>query len=395
MKQGVFYLFSIFLILIPLTLALPKPEDWIVLKQFEGVSCISKQFIVGGRGWILGKHSDKGDLILRTTDGGQTWSEYLIKPGADDTFDFRVIHFIDYKEGWITGGGSYDIKTGGFKDKSLIYHTVDGGIHWEPLPVVIENNPFTNPLINKVTFNEIFFIDSREGWITAYARGLDFHGPYGETATFHTFDGGKTWVVQERNIWFIDPPRLFFFSSGEEGWMIGNYIYHITNWGNNWSKVCLNKPRSYPRSYPCWSASYITFSSPMEGWLMGIDAVHYTQDGGVTWKTRQHHLGGTPVRGSFFNGKDGWQVKGDGKLYHTQDGGKTWQMLSDGGLKFPFGLGSAHYLPMKGRIITSASGSLLMYAHPVIGVQPAGKRPTTWGQLKSHPHWHQIKIFRE
>jgi hypothetical protein len=61
-------------------------------------------------GWVVGD----GGLLLRTTDGGDTWQE-LPAPARTD---LRAVDFLDPLEGWVAG-------TDGF-----VLHTSDGGDTW-------------------------------------------------------------------------------------------------------------------------------------------------------------------------------------------------------------------------------------------------------------------------
>src|SRR5580765_6727799 len=66
--------------------------------------------------WVSG---EKG-TVLKTTDGGMTWSSVSPRGVAD--LDFRDIEVIDDRTAFIMGAGE--------GPKSRIYKTTDGGASW-------------------------------------------------------------------------------------------------------------------------------------------------------------------------------------------------------------------------------------------------------------------------
>jgi photosystem II stability/assembly factor-like uncharacterized protein len=127
--------------------------------------------------------------IMKTTDGGITWS--LRSTGT--LTDFEDIYFCDAGHGWAAGiapGPSF---------QSIVARTTDGGETWQVI----------QPPFNQYLY-EIAFADSSNGWIS------------GSNGTIlHTTDGGLTWEKQNLltsnylyNIDFIDKYT---------GWATGGY----------------------------------------------------------------------------------------------------------------------------------------------------------------------------
>lgn len=99
-------------------------------------------------------------VILKTTDGGDTWQYLDIKND-----NFMSIHCLNENEAWVVGyGGS-------------IWRTKDGGTNWERL----RNG--NNLFIKGHSFLNVLFKDSNTGWACG-EKGL----------LVKTEDGGKSWT---------------------------------------------------------------------------------------------------------------------------------------------------------------------------------------------------------
>lgn len=141
------------------------------------VACVSPE-----RAWVVGT----GGLMLRTKDGGNTWTHQEI--GTKDTL-MRVRFFGD--SGWIVGGAY---------GKSIIFRTTDGGETWQPqqLPV------------NKALWFDIFF-RGNHGWIAGEAGTL-----------LHSADSGQTWVQEK--VPTTETLTSLFFLSPNQGWAGGEKL---------------------------------------------------------------------------------------------------------------------------------------------------------------------------
>ncbi|MEP3226534.1 MAG: YCF48-related protein [Parasphingorhabdus sp.] len=108
--------------------------------------------------------ADNEGLVLRTEDGGQTWTE-VYKSGRNSELIWKA-SFPDNKTGYATVQ-SYDKE----RAQQLIIKTTDGGKSWRELPLT-EN-------AGARQFG-IGFLDAKRGWVGTFAGG------------FYTDDGGET-----------------------------------------------------------------------------------------------------------------------------------------------------------------------------------------------------------
>ena len=104
-------------------------------ESLRGVSAVSRQVA-----WASGTHG----TYLRTGDGGRTWTPAQVPDAA--TLDFRGVVAFSADEAFLMSSGP--------GDQSRIYHTSDGGQHWQL--------QFTNPN-PKGFFDSIAFWDSKHG----------------------------------------------------------------------------------------------------------------------------------------------------------------------------------------------------------------------------------------
>lgn len=134
-------------------------------------------FVSGSSGWIVG---DKGTILI-TQDGGLTWTRQ--KSGTDKSL-FNV-DFRDEREGCAVGG------------KGTILKTANGGVTWETIKT---NFPST--------FLRINFADDKNAWIVGYKGTI-----------LRSSDRGNTWVKQESNT----QENLYgLFMTKKYGWAVGS-----------------------------------------------------------------------------------------------------------------------------------------------------------------------------
>jgi photosystem II stability/assembly factor-like uncharacterized protein len=113
----------------------PRVQISHTTESLRGVSAVSRQVA-----WASGTHG----IYLRTVDGGRTWTPAEVPDGA--TLDFRAVVAFSGDEAFLMSAGP--------GEQSRIFHTSDGGKHWQ---VQFTN---TNP---KGFFDSMVFWDSKHG----------------------------------------------------------------------------------------------------------------------------------------------------------------------------------------------------------------------------------------
>src|SRR5579864_5872093 len=194
--------------------------------SLRGLSVVSKNLV-----WASGT----GGTVIKTVDGGQSWS-VMIVPGAEK-LDFRAIRAFDLDNAVVVSSGPAE------KGQARIYRTSDGGKTW------------------KQTFEETragIFFDALAFWDRDH--GIVLSDPVaGRFALFTTSDGGLTWkqippaslpaalpnegafaasnsclaVQRGRNVWFgtggASVARVFHSVDRGQTWSVSDTPMHPTN----------------------------------------------------------------------------------------------------------------------------------------------------------------------
>jgi photosystem II stability/assembly factor-like uncharacterized protein len=158
---------------------------------------------VGGKSFTYGSSSKR--VILKTTDGGDTWETNLF---ASYTVPLKKVYFTDANNGWVVG--EYDQYSGN------VLYTSDGGDTWE-----VQDPGVTTQL------TDVHFTDSNTGWITGYSGLL-----------LHTTDGGDTWNSEDPGI--SGGLSGIHFIDSQNGWICGGdndgaVIIQTNDGGDTWT----------------------------------------------------------------------------------------------------------------------------------------------------------------
>ena len=238
----------------------------------------------GQTGWIIGYSQygrvHFGSTLLKTVDGGRTWSEQEV--GLTNINE--SIHFVDESHGWIVGS------------RGGIAHSTDGGESWTPQTSGTDNR-----------LKNISFVDDTLGWAV------------GEYTILYTRNGGQLW--QGAGIHYGSRFNAVTFQTKKNGWVVGSggIIFHTINGGSTWTSV------SSPTTE---DLSDILFIDPTKGWIVGKNGIILcTEDGGTTWGIQRSNTTRALQALSFTNDNTGWVVGSGGTVLHTTDGGQTWTQL--------------------------------------------------------------------
>jgi len=263
----------------------PRVQISHTTEDLRGISVVSRQVA-----WASGTHG----TYLRTLDAGQTWTSAQVSGAA--SLDFRAVAGFSADEAFLMSAGP--------GEQSRIYHTSDGGQHWQL--------QFTNPN-PKGFFDSLAFWDSKHGIVVGDpipddTGKLDFE-------LLETEDG-ESWRV-------IPPSELPDAVQGEGAFAASNSCIAILKAAQSGSGSSSGAPDPN-----------IWFASGGK-----IARVFHSSDRGKTWEVFNTPILHGPESAGIFaiafrDARHGVIAGGDYKhpdedgpnLAFTDDGGKTWSL---------------------------------------------------------------------
>lgn len=128
-----------------------------------------------------------GSPLRRTTDGGRTWSTVPAQPCPASPVMWPIgVSFTDPSDGWVACGG---VGGGGSSQKAVV-RTIDGGRSWTIVASAYPLGGVTTPDVGSIPAADVLW---------GIAMGSDGHGliwmPLGAVdGTWQTADAGRTWT---------------------------------------------------------------------------------------------------------------------------------------------------------------------------------------------------------
>lgn len=267
-----------------INVALPVPNGFLM-----DVFFISKDtgYVAGGNLTAGQPPSPGNGFIMRTTNGGTTWSTVL---GPVLETPLYAIHFSGKDTGYATGSeASY----------GKIYRTVNGGQTWTS---VYNSQPEVKWMTDIYAFNgnKVFAVGRDESamlqqeiWETN--NGSAFNQNYILPNT----------SLSLFNIAFGDPNNGFILGSGSGG---AYQLIKTTNGGASWT--LLNTiPQAFTGTYSCG----FSFPTKDTGFIAG-NSFYMTPDGGNSWIQQTAPAGTHTMRGAFFHNTTLGFACGDGQI---------------------------------------------------------------------------------
>jgi len=313
----------------------PKPGRWVAQYRnpaslnytgvnlsvffYSGISVVSQNvvFVCGDTPHPKGGN-ERVAVIVRTTDGGQSWTDTPIEVPGMLIPTLNSVHFINQDVGWAVGVDS--------GQDGIIIKTTDGGASWAATRLSQKQIPIS-----------VFFVDADSGWIggSTELRGEE-ESIGGPSAIMATTDGGNTWTPQYNvphsilRVTFVDKTR---------GWVSGTkgVIYNTTDGGRSWDKQrseielgdgAIDLTADGAKQFAIRGLQFVdkdhgfaaAYATEQQAGRMLV-----TSNGGATWH-RQWMVSGAGVRDVFFvTPTEGWALSDQGPyVNHTIDGGKSW-----------------------------------------------------------------------
>ncbi|MEE9554345.1 MAG: YCF48-related protein [candidate division Zixibacteria bacterium] len=249
-------------------------SDWIEIPTPTVLPLNDVYFLDELTGWAGG---DQG--ILRTINGGDTWSLYAT---GDDV---EAVYFIDSMEGWASG------------NDGMIIHSTDGGVSWSFQPSGVGEK-----------IRDIRMADNMNGW----AVGRD-------GILRHTSDGGASWNHQANPA--VDDLRGIAIFDPSTAWIVGSdgVILHTANSGASWN---------LQPSGTAQELEGVHFIDSQNGWACGdFGVIVKTVNGGASWQILNSGTNAILNDIFFVTAEIGWVVGAAGAILFTNDGGVTWEQV--------------------------------------------------------------------
>jgi photosystem II stability/assembly factor-like uncharacterized protein len=286
--------------------------------------------------------NDVNDHLLRTEDGGSTWSDRT-PPVAVDPSAARLVatgFYLDAERAWVI----FHPMDNPPVTSAQIWFTIDGGQKWN-----------TSAALDMGQGAEAFapdvltFPDAQHGWFLTHV-GAGMHHDY--IFLFVTVDGGLNWTriadPWTENFDMVCSKTGLVFNNPQSGWVTGDcygvspnfiYFYHTPDGGKTWNAVTLPVPADTPdllsnEKYMCGAYNPV-FSTELAGSLVvkcsigdpqkPLTWLYTTADGGKIWKAHPAPVMIDSVQ--FLDSKLGWLLGGK-KIFHTVDSGNNWSELA-------------------------------------------------------------------
>lgn len=230
---------------------------------------------------------DAEGIVIKTTDGGDTWTQVL---GGVGTNGIEAISFINADTGFIAGWNDYFAKT------------TNGGETWTEIVVGSDN----------WYFMDIEFWDADNG--IAFAN----HNSSG-IAIYITTNGGSSWTTSLG----VDNVQDIAYANANTLYAVG---------GNETISKSINGGMSWTQIYSGTNARYfmgVDFNGDF-GVIGGEDGkIFSTPDGGNNWNTfatGYHNFQGVHV----FDADSAYIAGTDADVYKTTNWGYSWEMEDNG-----------------------------------------------------------------
>ena len=169
--------------------------------------------------------------------------------------------------------------------------------------------------------NDIFFLDSLNGWVVTKGRT----NPNDTGYILKTNNGGSNWQIQfnkpvDLKVVFMVDTLIGYVGGGSGGGT--RYMYKTINGGISWDTIL----GSFATGSYVLDISFINIDT---GWYCDDDdingGVFKTTTGGVNW-VRQLNETFRPTKLFFLNKDTGWASCNMDRLYRTTNGGINWNL---------------------------------------------------------------------
>ena len=246
-------------------------------------------------GWICGF---KG-MILRTTDGGNTWRGSIV-PNVDH---LESIHFATAQIGY----------TSGVKG---IWKTTNGGANWFSIK--------PSQAADSIHYWGTYFYDSNHGVLLGMGCG-------GSRQYFwRTTNGGSTWSLFNGDEFDSGLTDAIVLATGQGYAVSSGKLWRTSDYGSSWNVIATTGSNLWHEEMTYFNQSFLVPYAGIGCSGNGINngGMRFSTNGGSTWRDVNVR---TPMFGAFvLSPTEAWACGYNRAVYHTTDAGRTWQLKNCG-----------------------------------------------------------------
>lgn len=337
MKKIQLILISLIILYIPAIAQIP----WSRVSPFPQENTINDIAQIPGSGSLMAVGA--GATVMRSDNGGISWTIMLNPAGMNNFYTGKGIRFIDETTGFINGGRETILKTTDAGDTwSVKYH---GNTLYETQ--YINHLQFINDSVGFACGENGLLLksdDKGETWIpiesgtTAGLKKIIFPDSlngfiYSGTNGLKTCDAGSTWTWDtiflglpagwiDDCIFTNDSAGFVFVITDQSNY--DSYIYKTLDAGNTWSPVYTDPGSAYTGKF--------AFFNEQQG-MIACATWNYqtkillTSDAGETWnEIAQPWLPWNSTNAFTYTGTTSAIAAGNnGMIYHSSNGGQSWE----------------------------------------------------------------------
>jgi len=350
LKANATFIISIFFLFIAVvSINAQDSGNWEILN--EGESYRDIDFIDENIGWISGK-----GIILKTEDGGDTWSSLFM----DNNWIIEDIDFVNESIGWARGLYRDEIE-GGYH--SIVAKSVDGGQTWTTqlkrggkinaindsvvyvtggssiLKTSDGGVTWTDQKPNSTNFyiHSVWSFDINNLLVVCHTENPEYEG----IMILNTLDGGDTWEEKRvpefdgiGDIQFINDSTGYFIAYIHEEEGTSQSLYKSIDTLNTWTLFYYPDSLNVEFFHAFNDTAIWAIIDSHNGFIDLSRNINKSTDGGITWEKKQTMWWG--IFNVFFT-KSGvgfmteYPERSDGmNLYKSIDQGDTWKMKKMG-----------------------------------------------------------------
>jgi len=279
---------KIYILLIASFLLNYAKAQWTTLTSSTQNQLNAVFFINKDTGYIAGNRSMLPGSMLKTMDGGTTWSQIA------DCDGINSLYFLTSNLGFATCGSGY-------------LKTTDGGVSWTSKNITVSGTNFLT----------IFMTSSTNGCVVG-GDGM------GNGAILRTTNGGNSWdaSVQGLSGGLLDLYSVSF-PNPMVGYAAGTSTVKTVDGGATWNYF-------YTGFESGTTLHSVFFINSDTGYVAGCAGIAKTVDGGTNWTKQTSNLSNCVNAIYFIDANNGFAVGNSGSILNTTNAGKTWTIQTSG-----------------------------------------------------------------